>query len=88
MSEEELTELRQKLKPIFRGYTHMNHSTEKKLKELGFIIIRCKRHYILSYTLCGKDLRIEVSRTPSDFRMGLKKVSDIIYVIRSSGLVY
>lgn len=88
MSEAELAELRKQLKVVLRGYTRMNHSTEKKLKQLGFVIIRCKRHYILKYTLCGKELCIEVSCTPSDFRMGLKKVSDIINVIRSSGLVY
>ena len=88
MSEDELAELRKQLKLIFRGYKRMTSSMERKLRDLGFVIIRCKRHYVLSYTLGGKELRIEVACTPSDFRMGLKKVSDIIYVIRSSGLVY
>jgi len=88
MSEQELIQLREQLKVIFRGYKKINASMEKKLKELGFVIVRKNKHYILSYTLCGKDLRIEVACTPSDFRSGIKKVSDIIYVIRSSGLVY
>lgn len=88
MSEQEFKELKESLKPIFRGYRRMDSSMEKRLRKLGFGIVRNKKHYIMSYFICGKELRIEVDKTPGDFRSGIKTVKDIIRVIRSSGLVY
>ncbi len=88
MSEQEFKELKESLKPIFRGYRRMDASMEKKLKNLGFEIIRSKKHYILNYSICKKELCIEVSKPPSDFRSGLKIVRDISNVIKRNGLVY
>lgn len=88
MSEQEFRLLKEKIKPIFRSYRKMDASMEKKLKKLGFEIIRSKNHYIANYSLCGKIFRIEISKTPSDFRSGIKMVRDISKIIRASGLVY
>ncbi|MCQ2595444.1 MAG: hypothetical protein MJ196_09285 [Treponemataceae bacterium] len=88
MSEQEFKELKESLKPIFRGYRRMDASMEKKLKNLGFEIIRSKKHYILNYSICKKELCIEVSKTPGDFRSGRKIVRDISKVIRESELIH
>ena len=61
---------------------------EKKLRRLGFRIVRSKNHYIMSYFICGKELLIEVDKTPSDSRSGIKTVKDITKVIRNSGCVW
>ena len=61
---------------------------EKRLKKLGFGMVRYKNHYIMNYYLCGKELRFEVDKTPGDFRSGIKTVKDISNVILRSGLVY
>lgn len=88
MSEQEFKQLKETLKPIFRGYRRIDASMKKRLKKLGFRIVRCKNHYIMNYYLSGKELRFEVDKTPGDFRSGIKTVKDISNVILRSGLVY
>jgi hypothetical protein len=85
MSENEFIKLKESLKPIFRGYKSVNANMEKKLRKLGFKIVRCKNHYIMSYFICGEKLLIEIDKTPSDCRSGIKTVKDITKVIRKSG---
>ena len=65
----------------------MDSSMEKRLRKLGFGIVRSKKHSIMNYFIYDKELRIEVDKTPRDFKSGIKTVKDIIRVIRSSGLV-
>lgn len=88
MSEQDLKKLKESLKPIFRGYKRIDANMEKKLRKLGFRIIRCKNHYIMSYFICGKELHIEVDKTPSDSRSGIKTIKDISKVIRNSGYIW
>lgn len=88
MSEQEFKQLKESLKPIFRGYRRVDASMEKRLKRLGFEIIRWKNHYIMSYYIGDKELRFEIDKTPGDARSGIKTVKDITNVIRRSGLVY
>lgn len=88
MTEEEFKKLKETLKPIFRGYKKINASMEKKLRKLGFNIVRRKNHYIISYYIGEKELLIEVDKTPGDFRSGIKTVKDISRVIRNSGCIY
>lgn len=88
MSEQDLKKLKESLKPIFRGYKRIDANMEKKLRKLGFRIVRCKNHYIMSYFICGKELLIEVDKTPSDSRSGIKTVKDILKVIRNSGCIW
>ena len=88
MSEQEFKQLKESLKPIFRDYRRIDAAMEKRLKKLGFGIVRYKNHYIMNYYLCGKELRFEVDKTPGDCRSGIKTVKDISNVILRSGLVY
>lgn len=88
MTEEEFRQLKETLKPIFRGYKRIDASMEKKLRKLGFVIVRRKNHYIMSYHIGEKELLIEVDKTPGDFRSGIKTVKDISRVIRNSGCIY
>lgn len=88
MTEEEFRKLKETLKPIFRGYKRIDASMEKKLRKLGFVIVRRKNHYIMSYHIGEKELLIEVDKTPGDFRSGIKTVKDISKVIRNSGCIY
>lgn len=88
MTEEEFRQLKETLKPIFRGYKRIDASMEKKLRKLGFVIVRRKNHYIMSYHIGEKELLIEVDKTPGDFRSGIKTVKDISKVIRNSGCIY
>lgn len=88
MTEEEFKNLKETLKPIFRGYKRIDASMEKKLRKLGFVIVRRKNHYIMSYHIGEKELLIEVDKTPGDFRSGIKTVKDISKVIRNSGCIY
>lgn len=88
MSEIELKILKKKLKPIFKGYKKVNASMEKRLRELGFVIIRQKNHYIMSFEAGGKHFEFAIQKTPGDCRSGIKTVKDIINVIKRSGIVY
>lgn len=88
MSEQDFKKLKESLKPIFRGYKRIDANMEKKLRKLGFIIVRRKNHYIMSYSIGDKELFIEVDKTPSDSRSGIKTVKDISKVIKNSGLIY
>ena len=88
MSEQDFKKLKESLKPIFRGYKRIDANMEKKLRRLGFRIVRSKNHYIMSYFICGKELLIEVDKTPSDSRSGIKTVKDISKVIRNSGYIW
>ena len=88
MTEKDFRQLKESLKPIFRGYKRIDSNMEKKLRRLGFRIVRSKNHYIMSYFICGKELLIEVDKTPSDSRSGIKTVKDITKVIRNSGCVW
>jgi len=88
MSEEELKKLKEALKPIFKGYRKVDASMAKKLKKLGFTIVRQKNHYIMNYFIGEKELRFEIDKTPGDVRSGIKTVKDISNVIKRSGLVY
>ena len=87
MTEEEFIRLIAQLKPIFKGFKRLNASQVSRLRKLGFSIIRSKKHYILSYTICDKELRIEVNKTPSDRRSGIKTVKDISNILKKSGLI-
>lgn len=87
MSEEEFNQLKESLKSILRGYKKLNSSQKSKLRKLGFFILRSKNHYILIYKVCDKELKIEIDKTPSDSRSGIKTVKDISNVIKRSGLV-
>ena len=88
MSEQDFKHLKEALKPIFRGYKRIDANMETKLRRLGFRIVRSKNHYIMSYYICGKELLIEVDKTPSDSRSGIKTVKDISKVIRNSGYIW
>lgn len=87
MSEQEFNQLKESLKSILRGYKKLNSSQKSKLKKLGFSILRSKNHYILIYKVCGQELKIEINKTPSDSRSGIKTVKDISNVIKRSGFV-
>ena len=87
MSEEEFIRLKESLKSILRGYKKLNSSQKKRLRELGFSILRSKNHYILIYKVCDKELKIAITKTPSDSRSGIKTVNDITNVIKRNGLV-
>lgn len=87
MSEEEFIRLKESLKSILRGYKKLNSSQKKRLRELGFSILRSKNHYILIYKVCDKELKIAITKTPSDSRSGIKTVKDISNVIKRSGFV-
>lgn len=87
MSEEEFIRLKKSLKSILRGYKKLNSSQKKRLRELGFSILRSKNHYILIYKVCDKELKIAITKTPSDSRSGIKTVKDISNVIKRNGLV-
>lgn len=87
MSEEEFIRLKESLKSILRGYKKLNSSQKKRLRELGFSILRSKNHYILIYKVCDKELKIAITKTPSDSRSGIKTVKDISNVIKRNGLV-
>ena len=88
MSELELRELKEALKPIFRGYRRIDASMKKKLRDLGFSIVRKKNHYIMNFFIDGQELRFEIDKTPGDARSGIKTVKDITNVIKRSGFVY
>lgn len=87
MSEKEFIRLKESLKSILRGYKKLNSSQKKRLLELGFSILRSKNHYILIYKVCDKELKIAITKTPSDSRSGIKTVKDISNVIKRNGLV-
>lgn len=87
MSVQEFIQLKESLKSILRGYKKLNSSQKKKLRELGFTILREKNHYILIYKMDDTVLKIEINKTPSDSRSGIKTVKDISNVIKRSGLV-
>ena len=87
MSEQEFIRLKESLKSILRGYYKLNSSQNKRLRELGFSILRSKNHYILIYKVCDKELKIAITKTPSDSRSGIKTVKDISNVIKRNGLV-
>lgn len=85
MSEQEFKQLKKSLKPIFRGYRRIDASMEKRLKKLGFGMVRYKNHYIMNYYLCGKELRFEVDKTPGDFRACVFKLtSRVLQYVRIS----
>ena len=87
MSEQEFLQLKEQLKSILRGYKKLNSSQKKRLRDLGFRILREKNHYILSYVVCDIELKFEINKTPSDCRSGIKTVKDISNVIKRSGFV-
>lgn len=82
MTKEEFKVFFQKLKDIFVGYRRINGSMIGKLRELGFSLLRQRKHYIFVYDLNGKTLQFEVDKTPGDTRSGIKTACDIGRVIR------
>lgn len=63
-------EMREQLKFILCGYSTYNSKMAKGFKELGFIIIRNKKHVILQYYINDKSFVFTLSKTPSDKRAG------------------
>ena len=82
MTKEEFKVFFQKLKDIFVGYRRINGAMIGKLRELGFSLLRQRKHYIFVYDLNGKRLQFEVDKTPGDQRSGIKTACDIGRVIR------
>lgn len=88
MSESEFKIFKEKLKPIFRGYKRVNATMKQRLKEMGFLIVRQKNHYILQFSLNEKVIFIEIDKTPSDCRSGIKTIRDINRVFRENDLIF
>ena len=82
MTREEFKVFFQKLKDIFAGYRRINGAMSRKLRELGFLLLRQRKHYIFIYILNGKTLQFEVDKTPGDKRSGIKTACDIGRIIR------
>ena len=82
MTKEEFKVFFQKLKDIFVGYRRINGAMIGKLRELGFSMVRQRKHYIFVYDLNGKTLQFEVDKTPGDQRSGIKTACDIGRIIR------
>lgn len=82
MTREEFKVFFQKLKDIFAGYRRINGAMSTKLRELGFSLLRQRKHYIFIYVLNGKTLQFEVDKTPGDKRSGIKTACDIGRIIR------
>jgi len=82
MTREEFKVFFQKLKDIFAGYRRINGTMSRKLRELGFSLLRQRKHYIFIYILNGKTLQFEVDKTPGDKRSGIKTACDIGRIIR------
>ncbi len=70
--------LRTELKRLFRDYRTMTPKLESRLDQLGFFVIRKKRHVILCYSNPdGQQMHIPLSSTSSDKRAGLNMASKI-----------
>lgn len=82
MTREEFKVFFHKLKDIFAGYRRINGAMSRKLRELGFSLLRQRKHYIFIYILNGKTLQFEVDKTPGDKRSGIKTACDIGRIIR------
>lgn len=82
MTREEFKVFFQKLKNVFAGYRRIDGAMSKKLRELGFSMVRQRKHYIFVYILNGKILQFEVDKTPGDTRSGIKTACDIGRIIR------
>lgn len=74
-------EMKSNLKNILCGYRVFNASTAKKFKDLGFIVLRDKKHIILIYEINGKSFEFSMSKTASDFRAGYKQAGVIFRAI-------
>ena len=82
MTKEEFDKLKEKLKVYLKGYKRMNGKLISNLEELGFELIRDKKHCIFHYKVNGKIFIFEFAKTPSDQRAGIKKTFDIISTLR------
>lgn len=78
----ELNKLKQDLKVELKGYKKMTCKKIRRLEELGFTLVRIKKHCIFSYNINDKTLIFEFPKTPGDFRAGIKKTFDVISVLR------
>jgi len=73
---------RNKLKLIFRAYRGMTSKIESSLEEIGILVKRCRNHIVLEVqSVNGVKRSIPISRTPSDWRAGMKITSQIMNVI-------
>lgn len=59
------------LMTLFRGYKKMDSHFQKKLIEMGFQVVPCKKHYKLYFN----DQLFILSSTSSDHRAGRNMVS-------------
>ncbi|MBQ3825472.1 MAG: hypothetical protein II811_04990 [Spirochaetaceae bacterium] len=75
MTAKERTEVKNKLKSVFRSYRKMNASTESRLSELGILVTRQRNHIILSV---GNGRHIPIACTGSDKREGLNIATKIM----------
>lgn len=71
---------KKKIKNLLKGYTEMNASLKKILKDLGFEIIEGRKHYKIRY---HGDTRYQftVSKTGSDRRAGANLAAEICKAI-------
>ena len=65
------TVTKKELVSLFRGYKKMDSHFQKKLIDMGFEVVPCKKHYKLYF---NKHLFI-LSSTASDYRCGRNMVS-------------
>ncbi len=76
---------KQKLKELFRGYTHMTRRVQIGLKTLGFRVKTGKKHCKIFY---GNDIShpIIVSVSASDCRAGLNIARELASVLSAESL--
>ena len=73
-------QMKMQLKKVFRNYRYMTPKLEDQLRQLGFSLVREKKHIILSYIRPdGRNVHIPISKTSSDKRAGLNLASKIVY---------
>lgn len=82
MTMNEFNVFKKQLKIYLVGYKRMNSKIVSNLKELGFDLYRCKKHYIFHFKINDKVLQFELDKTPGDGRSGIKTACDIARIVK------
>lgn len=68
-------EMKKELRSTLYGYRKMTPVVERKLRALGFVIVRTGRHIILRFYVNGKKFQFPLSSSGSDNRSCKNMVS-------------